>query len=138
MLAALQPSSFREDVRAKATWDGFDKDLDQLLQIMDNFMVKWKHHEQLEMPVAGQQERGWTAGVPCGRLIKNRCVSYPLLRRMLALWLTTPKGKVPPTIKKQHRGRRWPWGSEFWQTSSRKGGATPTVVAAGTANRTRA
>lgn len=44
LMNALQRSSFREAVRAKAVWDGVDKDPDKLLQKMDNLMVKREHN----------------------------------------------------------------------------------------------
>lgn len=56
MMNALQRSSFREAVRAKAVWDGVDMDPDKPLQKMDNFMVKWEENEQ--MKAAGAVARG--------------------------------------------------------------------------------
>lgn len=114
MTTALRPSSVRKAARARqGKIVGVCKNPDKLLQvIVGHLTVKWEHHEHME---AGMQQakvigtRNVTR-IPArvaefgSRLIRpphqNKCVCCPLWRRMIALWWTTPKSKVPPAIKK--------------------------------------
>lgn len=43
-------------MKANAKWEGVEKNLDKILQIMDDLVVTWEHHEK--MGAASAVDRG--------------------------------------------------------------------------------